>query len=255
MELTKINEMSSSNYVKIAIFGKYGIGKTSLLRTLPNPEKVLCLDFEAGLLSVRDLGVACIHIKNWKEARNIACMLHGADSNKAEKDKDKIYTEEHFQSCISKYPDLYESLKNFDTIFVDSITVASRLCLKWCEGQGKSDMRAIYGDLSKELIKWCTYLQHIPDKNVIFVGGMSKETEVDSEQNRVYTLHIEGSKTGKELPGILDEVLCMDLHNGDRKLVCQPYGNYPSKDRSGRLNVTEKADLWHIIQKIRGEVE
>ena len=36
--------------VKLAIFGKYGIGKTSLLKTLNEP--TLCLDFEARLLAV-----------------------------------------------------------------------------------------------------------------------------------------------------------------------------------------------------------
>ena len=38
--------------VKMAVFGTYGIGKTTLLKTLSEP--TLCLDFEAGLLAVQD---------------------------------------------------------------------------------------------------------------------------------------------------------------------------------------------------------
>lgn len=39
--------------VKIVIFGLYGIGKTSLLKTL-DESTTLCLDFEAGFLAVQD---------------------------------------------------------------------------------------------------------------------------------------------------------------------------------------------------------
>jgi predicted ATPase len=53
MKITKMQEVSSSNRsVKMVIFGGFGIGKTSLLKTLE--ELTLCLDFEAGLLSVQD---------------------------------------------------------------------------------------------------------------------------------------------------------------------------------------------------------
>lgn len=40
--------------VKMSIFGQYGVGKTSLLKTLSEP--TLCLDFEAGLLAVQSWG-------------------------------------------------------------------------------------------------------------------------------------------------------------------------------------------------------
>jgi replication-associated recombination protein RarA len=35
------------------IYGPAGVGKTSLLKTLP-PAQTLCLDFEAGMKSVQD---------------------------------------------------------------------------------------------------------------------------------------------------------------------------------------------------------
>jgi hypothetical protein len=44
-------------------------------------------------------------------------------------------------------------LDRYETIFIDSITVAGRLCLQWCRGQpeafsertGKPDLRGAYG--------------------------------------------------------------------------------------------------------------
>ena len=63
--------------VKLAIFGKFGIGKTSLLKTLDEP--TLCLDFEAGLLAVQDWDVDSISIRTWEDARDVACLIGGID--------------------------------------------------------------------------------------------------------------------------------------------------------------------------------
>jgi hypothetical protein len=75
---------------------------------------------------------------------------------------------------------------------------------------------------------------------------------------------IDGSKTGLELPGIVDQVMTLaeikpDVAPGQpalpsfRGLVCQtlnPWG-YPAKDRSGRLAMLEPPHLGQIFQKIR----
>ena len=69
---------------------------------------------------------------------------------------------------------------------------------------------------------------------------------------------IDGSKTGLELPGIVDEVITMaelKADGGDpyRAFVCQtinPWG-FPAKDRSGRLAQVEEPHLGHLMAKIR----
>ena len=61
--------------VKMAIFGGFGIGKTSLLKTLSEP--TLCLDFEAGLLAVQDWLGDSISVRTWEDARDIACLIGG----------------------------------------------------------------------------------------------------------------------------------------------------------------------------------
>ncbi len=62
--------------VKVVIFGPYGIGKTSLLKTL-DESTTLCLDFEAGLLAVQDWKGDSTEIRTWNEARDIACLIGG----------------------------------------------------------------------------------------------------------------------------------------------------------------------------------
>ena len=71
-------------------------------------------------------------------------------------------------------------------------------------------------------------------------------------------IHIEGSKTGLELPGIVDEVITLTEiqpteGKAHRAFVCttiNKYG-YPAKDRSGRLDTFEKPHLGRLMTKIR----
>jgi hypothetical protein len=106
-------------------------------------------------------------------------------------------------------------LDKYETIFVDSITVASRLCLQWSKGQpqamsdrsGKTDMRGAYGLHGREMIAWLTHLQHTRAKNVWFVGILDEK--LDDFNRKVFALQIDGSKTGLELPGIVDEVITL----------------------------------------------
>jgi hypothetical protein len=75
----------------------------------------------------------------------------------------------------------------------------------------------------------------------------------------VFSPQIEGSKTGLELPGIVDEVLTLAQIKGQdgspfRAFVCQtlnPWG-FPAKDRSGRLDMLEEPHLGRLFEKIRG---
>jgi hypothetical protein len=104
------------------------------------------------------------------------------------------------------------------------------------------------------MMSWLTHIQHIRSKNVIFVGILDEIT--DECGRKQYSLQIEGSKTGRELPGIVDEVITMSVLTGDhgqyRAFVCQPLNEwgYPAKDRSGRLDTLEEPHLGKLIDKM-----
>ena len=84
------------------------------------------------------------------------------------------------------YGDSIAMMKKYDSIFVDSITVAGRICFQYCLGHvdnksdrtGKIDTRAVYGMQGREMMSWLTHLQHIRDKNVIFVGILDEKVAV-----------------------------------------------------------------------------
>jgi ABC-type transport system involved in cytochrome bd biosynthesis fused ATPase/permease subunit len=68
--ITAAERLKQQTGVKMAIFGSYGVGKTSLLKTLDEP--TLCLDFEAGLLAVQNWDGDSITVRTWPDARDIA---------------------------------------------------------------------------------------------------------------------------------------------------------------------------------------
>ena len=83
------------------------------------------------------------------------------------------------------------------------------------------------------------------------------ERVVDDLNIATWQPQIEGSKTSRELPGIVDEVITMqwvDFGDGKpvRAFVCtnpNPWG-FPAKDRSGRLEQLEPPDLGALIEKL-----
>lgn len=246
---------------KIVVLGASGVGKTTLAKTL-DPKTTLFMDLEAGDSALEGHPIDVVRPNTWAECRDLACYIGGPNPALAE---DQPYSQAHYDYVCQTYgdPSNDQSMMKYDTIFVDSITVAGRLCFSYCQQQpesrsdrtGKLDTRAAYGMHAREMMGWLTHLQHIREKNVIFVGILDEVT--DDYGRKQYTLQIEGSKTGRELPGIVDEVITMAVMSGEngtfRAFVCDAlneYG-YPAKDRSGRLDALEEPDLGKLIHKMQ----
>lgn len=254
--------LAETRGIKACIFGKAGIGKTSQLWTL-DPATTLFLDLEAGDLAVQGWPGDTIRPRTWTECRDLAVFIGGA--NPALRD-DQPYSQAHFDEVRERYGDP-TVLDHTETLFVDSITVAGRLCFQWAKGQpeafsdrtGKPDVRGAYGLHGREMIGWLTHLQHTRAKNVIFVGLLDEKQ--DDFNRTVFVPQMEGAKTGLELPGIVDQVITLtDLKDESgalfRAFVCHtlnPWG-YPAKDRSGRLDMVEEPHLGRLFTKIRGPV-
>lgn len=269
LKIIKASErMNSAAKINIALLGPSGVGKTTQARTLP-PETTLFVDLEAGTLSlegskenppwqgdvvkIRDLAQE-MGLHPWEVTKAVTCLITGIDPL----DEEGTYSQDayqYFSKTISD-PKVFEK---YDTVFIDSITVASRWAFSWSKREiarktGKQDNRAAYGLLGQEMITWLTNVQHCK-KNVITAGIL------DEKKDGIKTTwepQIEGSMTGLQLPGIFDEVITLgafETEEGEkyRAFICQMQNDwkFPAKDRSGCLEMMEPPDLGALMKKIR----
>jgi hypothetical protein len=261
LQIISANErLSEKSGVKMLIAGVYGVGKTSLLRTL-DPKTTLFIDGERGDLAVQDVPADAMRPDTWPELKHLAAFIGGPNPAFP---ADASYSQAHYDAAVEMFGDP-KALDKYETIFADSITKISRLALQWAtqqpdafNSQGKPDLRSAYGILGREMVGWITQLQHAKGKHVIFTCAMAQTK--DDFGRLSWDLHLEGSMTGKALPGIVDEVISYAiLADGEggtyRAFVTNMDNEYglPAKDRSGRLEALEPPDLGKLIAKASDE--
>ena len=252
--ITKSDRNKERRGTKIALVGESGVGKTTQLFSLPAKETIF-IDLEAGDLAVDEWEGMAIRPRTWDECVMLAALIGGPNPSLPD---NAPYSQKYFDFYKNKNGDFYEKLQTYKHLFVDSLTHTGRLSFQHSSNTvgGMKDARKAYGEHGQNMIKWLTQLQQARHMHVIFLSIMNEKT--DDNGIRSYSLQIEGSKTGEELPGIVDELITMaimDRHtlNPYRAFVCEklnPYG-YPAKDRAGKLEMLEKPDLGALIKKLQ----
>jgi len=265
--VTADQRLATPAKINILLFAPSGWGKTYQARFL-DPKKTLFVNAEAGDLALGDWQGDVFNIREiatqagvhpWEMARAMACVISGPDPA----DRDGPYSKAAYDYYCATFggPEVFAK---YDTIYWDSITVASRWAFEWAKMQpqaisektGKLDTRGAYGLLGNEMVRWLTQIQHTASKSTIAVGILDRV--VDDLKRVSWEPQIEGSKTSREAPGIFDIVLTgaeLETPEGQKykAFVCQfnnPWG-FPAKDRSGKLELQEPPDLGQLIHKIR----
>ena len=212
----------AGNGVKLLVYGQAGAGKTSLIPTLPNP---IVLSAEGGLLSIQDAELPYLEITTMAELQEAYKWL--AESAEA---------------------------AQFESVAIDSISEIAEVALNY-EKKVNKDPRAAYGAMQEQMADIIRAFRDLPAKHVYMSAKLEKTQD---EMGRIlYAPSMPGNKTGQALPYFFDEVLALRVERSEagvpvRGLQTQGDGIWTAKDRSGRLDAWEPADLNAVIAKIGG---
>ncbi len=209
----------TANGVKLLVYGQAGAGKTSLIPTLPSP---IVLSAEGGLLSIQDAELPYIEIGTMADLQEAYKWLK---SNEADQ---------------------------FESVAIDSISEIAEVVLNY-EKKVNKDPRAAYGSMQEQMADIIRVFRDLPNKHIFMSAKLEKTQD---EMGRVlYAPSMPGNKTGQSLPYFFDEVLALRVERDaegatQRALMCDSDGLWLAKDRSGKLEAWEPADLGAVIIKI-----
>jgi len=243
---------------RILIVGPFGVGKTSLVRSL-DPPSTLFVNTENGELAIDDVPVAHVRPQTWPELRDLVVRIAGPNRSFQ---PNEPYSQASFDMAGGYLPGIESG--QYRTIVLDTVTEAARLCFRhsaqqpetFSERTGRPDTRGAYGLHAREFLLALRHLQSARELNVILIGAL--ETTTDNYGQVQHQLQAEGQRVPREISGIVDIVVTMHwLDFGDAKpplrgFVCtspNPW-RFPGKDRSGKLAMVEPPDLGALIRKI-----
>jgi len=219
--LLKRTKEATAQAVKLLVYGQAGAGKTSLIPTLPAP---VILSAEGGLLSIADTNLPFVEITSIGELQEAYKWL----TSSAE-------------------------ATEFESVALDSISEIAEVVLN-AEKKATKDPRQAYGAMQEQMADIIRGFRDLPGKHVYMSAKLEKTQD---EMGRVlYAPSMPGNKTGQSLPYFFDEVLALRVEkdaegNTRRALMTDGDGLWLAKDRSGKLDVWEDADLGDIIRKIQ----
>lgn len=219
----------TANGVKILVYGKAGMGKTTLCATCPSP---IILSAEGGLLALARWNLPYIEIKTLGELRD----AYGWARSSAE-------------------------AKQFQTICLDSISEIAEVVLSVAKSPkpgAKVDGRQAYGSMIDDMTKVVREFRDLPGYHVYM---SCKQERIKDEATGVVLNgpSMPGNKLGQAMPYFPDEVFQLDFEGFHpqqyRVLRTQPDMLNDAKDRSGVLQPIEEPHLGKIINKITGTVQ
>jgi phage nucleotide-binding protein len=212
----------AASQVRLLVYGQAGAGKTSLIPSLPDP---VILSAEGGLLSIAGSNLPFVEINSVETLREAYQWL--TESSEA---------------------------AQFQSVALDSISEIAEVVLANEKATAK-DPRQAYGALQDVMGGIIRAFRDLPGRHVYFTAKLEKSQD---EMGRIlYSPSMPGAKLGQQLPYFFDLVLPLRVEkdaegNTVRSLQCQSDGLWTAKDRSGRLDPWEPADLGHVIRKIQG---
>ncbi len=225
----------NTQYIKAVVYAPSGNGKTTLAKTLKD-YKPLVISAEGGLMSLQGSGIDFVDITTDNEGKLIP------------KEKRGERLREAYQFANSE-----EARKKYNVIILDSITemgqcVHDATKLLYPDPKNTLQMWGEYGNRMRDLVK---AFRDLPGYHVLFTCLSKLDKDENGKRFQGFDL---AGKIGEQLPAFFDLVMYLQVDGeGNRSLVCQQTDTLFAKDRSGKLDKVEKADLGLVFKKMLSE--
>lgn len=234
-EMTDTATESRVNGVKLMVYGDAGMGKTSLVPTLPTP---FLISAESGLLSLAPQNIDRIHPNDPSVSRNVPVL--------------KVRNMAEFRDAVRWAQESHEATQ-FESGAVDSATEIFEQILKEQKVQN-ADGRAAYGAMHAEAITLLKNFRDIPGLNVYMSSKMAKVQNPITGFTKCAPM-APGKNLTWDIPYLFDMMFALRLGEDEqgtwRYLQTAPCLQFEAKDRSGACLASEEPHLGRIIEKIK----
>jgi len=222
LKIQSLAESIQADRPKICVYGFPGVGKTSLIRTLPG--KALILSAEAGLLSIQGHEADVAEIQSIDDLREAYAFLSKSDHD-------------------------------YQWVALDSFSEIAEVLLSHEKSQTK-DTRQAYGRVIEVGTQMGRAFRDL--KMGVYFACKAERIKDEATGRQGVALSMPGAKLAQAIPYLFDEVFHLfintDKETGEHQRWLQCVGDQRAdcKDRSGRLDAYEPANLGHIVAKIGG---
>lgn len=239
IQLKAANQLAQMHGVKCLVYGRAGMGKTTLTATAPNP---VLISAESGLLS---LARANLERLFGVGTPGITYDIPVIEINSIQ---DLIEAE---QWCRQSH-----EARQFQSVCLDSLTEIGEKVLSNAKMQVK-DPRQAYGELLEKMTVTVKAYRDLQGKHV-YMSAKEERYKDDASGVTLSGPAMPGSKLGPQLPYLFDEVFYIGTNKDPqsqtsyRFIRTRPDFNVDAKDRSGMLDEVEYPHLGYIFNKIMG---
>jgi len=221
MELYSTKNVGIDSGANILLYGQAGIGKTTSLRTLPNP---IILSAEAGMLSLKDHDVTFAKIMTLKDVREAFAWLRSSDE-----------------------------AKQYQSICIDSLSELCDIAFKDCQDRVGNEVTKLYPELRNTVASLIRGFKTLPVHFVCTAREQIKELR----GQKMAAPTVVGNKLSDDLPHAFDLVLHYTINStNDRIVLTNSKCGSVAKDRTGKLPATieDTSDLFgYVLKTILGD--
>lgn len=221
LTFSSTDQESAKHGIKVLVYGRAGMGKTTLCGSAPSP---LIISAEAGLLSLRKKKIPVIVVSSMQDVWDAYSWCQQNARN-----------------------------KGIQTICLDSISEITEKILSVAKKKS-NDGRAAYGDMATQTIDLVKAFRDMAGFHVVVTAKEVTKTDPITNVSRAEPT-APGQQVGPALPYLFDEVFHASTgqDNAGKQyhyLRTRASFNADAKDRSGSLDEIEYPDLGHIFGKI-----